>query len=162
MPKFPHFTTRVSQIQGAAFERYREQLLQKGKDLVRLHIGDTYLQPIYPIPFHKKFITRYTDFNRYCDTFGVNELRNILKDKLNADNDFSVNETNILITNGATNALSVAVMSTVEQDEDVLLLTPCWPLFQGIVKSIQANVIEIPFYMERRSIYSKQFSKHFN
>lgn len=146
MPKFPNFTARISEIEGAAFEKFRDKMLQKGKDLIRLHIGDTYLHPYYPLPILKSFINRYPDFNRYCDTFGLKELRSELKEKLTHDNDLNISVDNILITNGASNALSASVMTLVEEGEDVLLLTPCWPLFQGMVKTARARLIEIPFY----------------
>jgi aspartate/methionine/tyrosine aminotransferase len=98
------------------------------------------------MPLNESFTKEYIDFNRYCDTFGLAELRTVLKDKLIKDNHLAVEVENILITNGASNALSASVMSIVEKGEDVLLLTPCWPLFQGMVKTAEAHLVEIPFY----------------
>jgi aspartate/methionine/tyrosine aminotransferase len=69
-----------------------------------------------------------------------------LTEKLKSDNNLDVGEENILITAGATNALSAAVQSVLDNNEDILVLTPCWPIFPGIIHSAGANIIEVPFY----------------
>jgi aspartate/methionine/tyrosine aminotransferase len=77
--------------------------------IVRLHIGDSYLQPDYPLPIEQDFIKKHPDFNGYCDTMGLDIFREILLGKLREDNALVVDIENILITCGATNALSASV-----------------------------------------------------
>lgn len=147
MPRYPEYSQKLNRIPGAAFEKYRKHMQAYGPDLVRLHIGDSYLHPVYPVPIDKSFMAAHDDFNRYCDTFGIEPLRRVLSQKLNEDNRFSVNKDNILVTAGATNALSAAVHSIMNADEEILLLTPCWPIFPGIVRSAMARIIEVPLYL---------------
>lgn len=119
-----------------------------GPDLVRFHIGDSYLPPVYPLPFDEDFLKENKDFSRYGNTFGIEELRKELSYKIVEDNHLNISSNNILITTGATNALSAAVHGILEPGEEILVLTPCWPIFPGIVHSTEANIIEVPFYMK--------------
>jgi N-succinyldiaminopimelate aminotransferase len=150
MPRYPHFADRLSSLPGSVYERFSAQLKQHGKNLVKLHIGDTYQHPCYPVPIDPQLIKTYPDFNRYCNTFGVNPLRITLAEKLNADNAFHVTRENILITGGAVQALNIAVSAFVNPGEEVMTLTPCWPFFPGIVRLIGGNVQEVPFYIRLR------------
>ncbi len=148
MPKFPDFSNKLFKIKGAVFEKYRSKMLEFGPDLVKFHIGDSYLPPVYPLPVEKDFLERNKDFSRYGNTFGIEDLRDALSVKVNEDNQLKVAPNNILITTGATNALSAAVHSVLEPGDEILVLTPCWPIFPGIVYSTQAKIIEVPFYMQ--------------
>ena len=121
-------------------------MLDYGPDLVRLHIGDSYMPPVYPLPFDQEFLDLHKDFSRYGNTFGIQELRGELSQKLREDNQLNVVPENILITAGATGALSASVHSVLEPGEEILVLTPCWPIFPGIIHSSQAKMVEIPFY----------------
>jgi N-succinyldiaminopimelate aminotransferase len=146
MPKFPNFSQRALQITGSVFEKFRAKMAAQGEDLIKLHIGDTYLPPKYPLPVHSAVMEKHSDFSRYCNTFGVEPLRDALVEKLQTDNELQVEKAQILITNGATNALSIAVMTLVDPGEDVLILTPAWPFFFGMVKVAGGNLMEVPFY----------------
>ncbi len=146
MPRFPDVAERVEPLQGSVFEKFRKQMKAQGENLVRLHIGDTYLHPAYPLPIETAFVNRYPTFNRYCHTFGVERLRGVLLTKLQEDNQLPVTLHHLLVTGGATNALSIAVHALVNPGEAVLVLTPAWPFFFGMVKMIGATVIEVPFY----------------
>ncbi len=146
MPRFPQFAHRTQLLQGSVFEKYRSRMQAQGERLVRLHIGDTYLQPVYPLPIDPAFQKAHPVFNRYCNTYGITRLRKSLAQKLQEDNQLPVTENHVLVTNGATNALSIAVHGLVNPGEAVLTLTPSWPFFMGMVKMAGGEVIELPFY----------------
>lgn len=133
MPFFPKFSQRVQNITGSVFERYRAKMAAQGENLIKLHIGDTYLGPQYPLPIPPAFFTEHPDVHQYCNTFGIEPLRAALVEKLREDNGLEISLENILMTGGATNALSISTMSLLEPDEDVLMLTPAWPFFFGMV-----------------------------
>lgn len=121
-------------------------MLAHGEDLVKLHIGDTYLPPKYPLPIDPSLFEKHSDFNRYCNTFGVDPFREVLVEKLVTDNRLQVKKENVLVTNGASNALSATVMSLVEPSEEVMILTPVWPLFFGMVPMAGGKNVEVPLY----------------
>lgn len=131
---------------GSVFERYRAKMAAQGEKLIKLHIGDTNLAPQYPLPISPAFWGEHPDVHQYCNTFGIEPLRAALADKLREDNELEVNLENILITSGATNALSISTVTLLEPGEEVLVLTPAWPFFFGMVKIAGANLIEAPFY----------------
>ncbi|MFB3103542.1 MAG: pyridoxal phosphate-dependent aminotransferase, partial [Pseudomonadales bacterium] len=146
MPRFPNFANRAGLITGSVFEKYRDKMTAQGENLIKLHIGDTYLPPSYPLPVTKELVTDHPDFNRYCNTFGIAALRDALAVKLQEDNDLAVNRDQILITNGATNALSISMMALVAPGDEVLVLSPAWPFFFGMVRIAGGEILDVPFY----------------
>ncbi len=148
MPRYPELNKAITALPGAVFEKYRDLMAAKGEELVRLHIGDTYQVPAYQLPLDSAFMNRYPDFNRYCDTFGLGELRRLLCDKVNAENAIAVEPDEVLICCGATNALSAAVHTILEPSERIMLLTPCWPIFRGVALLAGAIISEVPFFVK--------------
>jgi len=146
MPKFPSFADKTSRIKNAVFEKFRDKILSHGPEMIRLHIGDTYQTPRYNIPISEHFINTYPDFNRCCNTFGISKLRQVLAEKLNHNNHIQAHDEHILMTAGATNALSAALYTILDNSDEILVLTPCWPIFPGLVKAVPANMVEISFY----------------
>jgi len=146
MPKFPNFAKRVAEITGSVFEKYAPRMAAQGKKLVKLHIGDTYLPPKYPLPIDSSFYEKHQHFNQYCNTFGIHSLREALAEKLQTDNQLQLEKENILITNGATNALSISMMALIEPGDEVIILTPAWPFFFGMVKVAGGRIVEAPIY----------------
>jgi aspartate/methionine/tyrosine aminotransferase len=121
-------------------------MLAQGDALVGLLIGDAFPVPPYPLPIQAAFAQSHAGFHRYCDTFGVAALREALAEKLRADNQLDVTRDNVLVTAGATNALSAIVQSLVDDGDDVLLLSPFWPFFRGMVRMAGGNPVEVPVY----------------
>ena len=148
MPKYPDFAERVDRVPASVFEKFRPKMKEKGPFLIHLHIGDTYMPPAYELPVDAEFLKKHPYFNRYCNTFGVERFRRVVMEKLSEDNAFSVDVNNILATSGATNALSASVMTLLNPGDEILVLTPCWPFFPGMVKLADAKVVEVPFYVK--------------
>ena len=146
MPKFPEFAERTKHVGGSVFEKFRPKMKKMGGDLVKLHIGDTYLAPPYYLPIENNFMGNNEGFNRYCDTFGIHALRQALSEKVNNDNQLRASPNQILMTCGATNALNTSVQTLINPGEDVIVLTPTWPFFMGMVTIAGGNVIEAPLY----------------
>ena len=148
MPRYPELNQAITALPGAVFEKYRDLMTAKGDELVRLHIGDTYQPPAYQLPLDSSFMNKHPDFNRYCDTFGLGELRRLLCEKVNTDNAIAIEPDEILICCGATNALSAAVHTVLEPSEQIMLLTPCWPIFRGVALLAGAVICEVPFFVK--------------
>ncbi|MFZ0391006.1 MAG: pyridoxal phosphate-dependent aminotransferase [Calditrichia bacterium] len=146
MPGFPHFAERADNIPASVFEKFRDKMKKQGPFLIRLHIGDTYLPPDYHLPVEDSFLKERPYFNRYCNTFGVERFRGAAVQKLREDNGFNISTRNILAISGATNGLSASVLSLLNPGDEILVLTPCWPFFPGMVKLAGATGVEVPFY----------------
>lgn len=147
MPKFPDINPQVLNMSGSTFEKFRHKMKAKGDDLIRLHLGDTYQSVAYSLPIDPSFLEKYPGWNRYCDTFGITPLREALVEKLKKDNQIETKIENIMMTGGAVNALNVAASTLFNVNDDVLVLTPVWPLLLNIIRLVGANLIEAPFYV---------------
>ncbi len=146
MPRFPAFSQRLAQLTGSVFEKFLPKMRAKGEDMVKLHIGDSYLPPPYALPLKKPFLRDHPYFNRYCNTLGVAELRRVLAEKVSSDNHIAVTADDIMPTCGASNALNVSMMGLLDPGDEVLVLTPCWPFFPGMVRAAGGVVREVCFY----------------
>ena len=146
MPRHPQFASRSERITGSVYEKFRPRMAAQGDRLVALHIGDSYAPPPYPLPIDAAFARAHPGMNRYCDTFGIPALREALATKLRDDNHLDVAHEHVLVTSGATNALSACVQTFVDPGDDVMVLAPYWPFFRGMVRAAGGGVIEVPFY----------------
>ncbi len=148
MPRYPEFADRTQAIGGSVFERFRGAMASRGDDIVKLHIGDSYAPPPYNLPVDAVFRNSNRDFNRYCDTFGIAPLREALAEKVSTDNALSVGPENILVTAGATNALSAAVQALLDPQDEVIVLSPSWPFYCGMIRLANARAVEVSCYAD--------------
>lgn len=146
MPKFPGFAKRTQTITGSVFEQFKPKMREQGSNLVNLAIGDCYAPPPYTTPVSSDFMETHPGFNRYCDTFGVAALREALAEKLVADNQLPVAMDDVMMTAGACNALATSMMSIVDADDEVVIISPYWPFFRGMVRLAGGKVVEAPLY----------------
>lgn len=146
MPAYPNFTPKPDKITGSVFEAFLPKMREKGSDMVRAHLGDSPTVPNYPLPLADEFMAQFPAFNRYCNTYGIQSLREALAEKLKRDNQLPTTFENIMVTSGGTNGLSAITQAILQEGDEILLLTPYWPFFRGMVDLSGAKKIEIPFY----------------
>jgi N-succinyldiaminopimelate aminotransferase len=91
-------------------------------------------------------VVEHPGMHRYVDTQGIPGLIDGLVEKLRARNGLPCERENVLVTAGATAALADAVGAVTSPGEEVLILSPFWPLIRGIVQSFRATPVEVPFY----------------
>ena len=147
MPKYPNLSAKVRNISGSVFEKFLPKMTAMGSDLIRLHIGDSYRRPPYSLPLDSDFLKQYPDFNRYCHTRGVPELRAAVAEKLATDNQLSAGVDDIMMTAGASNALNVSLMSLLDPGDEVLIITPAWPFIFGMVTLAGGKAVQAPLYV---------------
>ncbi|MFQ5512579.1 MAG: pyridoxal phosphate-dependent aminotransferase [Candidatus Krumholzibacteriia bacterium] len=146
MPRFPGFAARTGVITGSVFEKFRARMQEQGSNLVGLHIGDAYAPPPYDLPVDAGFLSRHPGFNRYCDTFGITPLREALAEKAQSENALDATPGRVMMTAGACNALSIGMQALVDPGDEVLLPSPYWPFFRGMVRVAGGEAVEVPFY----------------
>ena len=59
MAQFPQFASWLDQITGSIFEKFQAKMAAHGENLVKLHIGDTYLPPKYPLPIDASLLEKH-------------------------------------------------------------------------------------------------------
>jgi aspartate aminotransferase len=113
-------------------QRARE-LRAKGQDIASLTLGE----PDFDTPSHiqvaaaeamKKGLTHYSP------VAGIMELRQALARKLKDENGLDYAASEIVIANGAKQAIANAVFALIEPGDEVVLLSPYWVSYEIIVR----------------------------
>jgi N-succinyldiaminopimelate aminotransferase len=113
---------------------------------VPLNVGDTWLEPLEGARVQDLRADRHPGLNRYSEPRGQPALLDALLEKVRARNAIPCERDSLLVTAGATAGLGCALGALLEPGEEVLILAPFWPLIRGIVQSLRAVPVEVPFY----------------
>lgn len=108
----------------------------------------TYGETDYPIDKNIKseLINSILQNNdKYSPSQGILELRKNIAKKENEKYNLNINEENILITNGSTEALFLALSSLINPNDEILLTTPTYPLYEEISTYLKAKIMYIKY-----------------
>lgn len=125
------------------FAALAQKIARRGGDVYPLHVGDSHLVP----PDHIQQVARELDTQslRYGPPAGLAELRSAIAEKVKLRNDCAwVTEAHVFIASGATHALHMGQLSILDPGDEVLVVTPCWPLLPGMVRMCGALPVEVP------------------
>ena len=125
MNKTPRISNRVSQIPKSAIHEMT-RLSKEVDDVAFL----SWAKPTSGTPEHinEGAITaiRNGSVGGYSENAGLVSLRKAIVEKLKTDNDIEADISQILVTVGAIEGLSAAVMAIVDPGDEVLLFTPTY------------------------------------
>ncbi|MFZ5676063.1 MAG: pyridoxal phosphate-dependent aminotransferase [Pseudomonadota bacterium] len=127
---------RASQSDEGAIVRMSQrarELRAKGQDITSLTIGE----PDFDTPAHIQDAAAQAmrkGLTHYSPVAGIPELRQALARKLKEENglDYAANE--IVIANGAKQAIANAVLALIEPGDEVILLSPFWVSYEITVR----------------------------
>jgi aspartate aminotransferase len=108
-------------------------LRAKGMDVVSLTVGE----PDFDTPDHiqqEATAAMKAGFTHYSPVQGIPELRAALSRKLKAENNLDYAATEISVTNGAKQAIANAVLSLIDQGDEVIMLAPFWVSYEITVR----------------------------
>ncbi len=146
MPRAPHITQTISDMPAAVFSPVAHKLRELGDSVIPLHVGDTWLEPCVGARAEDLRVGRLEGLHRYPPTQGLPALVDAVVDKVRGVNRLAADRDAVLVTAGATGALAGCVASVVDPGDEVLILSPFWPLFRGIVRGFRGVPVEVPFY----------------
>jgi aspartate aminotransferase len=109
------------------------ELKAKGHDVVSLTVGE----PDFDTPENIQraaTAAMAAGFTHYSPVAGIPELRAALARKLKAENGLAYAPADIVITNGAKQAIANAVLSLIEPGEEVIMLAPFWVSYEITVR----------------------------
>ncbi len=115
----------------------------RGIDIIQLDVGE----PDFDTPrniveaAHRAMLEGFT---HYTPSAGIPELRDAVAEKLRSENGLDARRENVIITPGSKQALFYAVMSLVDEGEEVIVPTPAWPSYVEMVTVAGGVVREIP------------------
>lgn len=146
MPRHPERNPIAQTLGGSVYSQVEKRLSAIQGEIYRLHIGDTWLAPPVGLRMQDLAQADHPGLHRYANPHGDAALLERLAAKVASRNGLTVSGPDgVVVTAGATGGLAVAAFATVGPGDEVLVLTPYWPLIRGIVRHAGAMPIEVPF-----------------
>jgi aspartate aminotransferase len=138
-------TKRVDRIKQSATIKIADkvrELERSGIHIINLSVGEPHLST--PDIVKKATIQAIQeDKTHYSQSRGIPELRELICQRLNDKYGSGLQaDKNILITPGAKQAILYAILSTVEEGDEVLIHTPAWVSFFEMVNIAGGKVVQ--------------------
>jgi len=145
MAQFPRLSAAAEAMPLSIFARLYERLARFSGDVIPLQIGDTYLGP--PVKLQDIGFERLDDkeLYAYAPPQGWGPLVECIAAKVRTRNKIPVEPGGVQITCGATHGLTCAVGAMLDPGDEMILLTPHWPLIKGIAQSRSVVPVEVPY-----------------
>ncbi len=122
-------------------------LRAKGMDVVSLTVGE----PDFDTPDHiqqEATAAMKAGFTHYSPVQGIPELRAALSRKLKAENNLDYSAAEISVTNGAKQAIANAVLSLIDDGDEVIMLAPFWVSYEITVRFAGGTPVVLPASVE--------------
>jgi len=138
-----HIAERATRIQPSGI-RVIFELARKMEGVVRLEVGE----PDFKTPDNiceaaKKVLDE--GHIHYTSSFGMLDLRQALARKLKKDNEIDADpETEIVVTAGASCGVNIAILSTIDLGDEVLIPDPSWPHYEACVTLAGGVAVHYP------------------
>jgi len=110
-----------------------KEMRAKGIDVIGFGAGE----PDFDTPSHIKEAAKKAideGFTRYTAPAGIPELREAIAEKLKKENGIDYNPSQIVITDGAKQALFSLMLSVIEEGDEVIIPAPYWVTYPEQVK----------------------------
>jgi len=146
--RFPELSIAGAAVPASIFARLREHLAKYPGDVIPLQIGDTHLPPPHRLDEVPWTELAPLDLYAYGSPNGWAPLVEAIVEKAQATNGLAMSGDGIQVTCGATHALASAVQGLCDPGDEILLLTPHWPLIRGIALAHNVVPVEVPFDLE--------------
>jgi aspartate aminotransferase len=123
----------LTESQTLAMNQKTKDLQAKGFDIVNLTAGE----PDFFTPDHIKAAAKKAvddNYSFYTPVDGYMELRKAIADKLKRENDLDYKPEQITVSNGAKHSLANAILSLVDEGDEVVIPAPYWVSYSELVK----------------------------
>lgn len=130
-----HLSNRLNRLAPSAtlaMSQKSSEMKAQGIDVINMSVGE----PDFNTPDHIKAAAKQAvddNWSRYSPVPGYPDLRKAVVEKLKRENglDYSISE--ILVSNGAKQAVCNAVMALVDDGDEVIIPTPYWVSYPQMV-----------------------------
>ncbi|MDX1940306.1 MAG: pyridoxal phosphate-dependent aminotransferase [Saprospiraceae bacterium] len=127
---------RIQRMEESATIKMAQQardLAAKGFEVIDLSLGE----PDFDTPAHIKEAAKKAldeGFTKYTPVPGLVDLRKAIQTKFKRDNnlDFDINQ--IVVSNGAKQSIANVILSLIDEDDEVIILSPYWVSYAELVK----------------------------
>jgi aspartate aminotransferase len=144
------FNPRVMAMQPSAtlaMSARAKQLRREGKPVISLSAGEPDFHT--PAPIAEAAIAAIREgFTRYTENAGMLELRQAISRKLAEENGLEYTPEQILCTNGAKQAVAMAIEVLCRPGDEVLIPAPFWVSYPEMVRLAGAEPVILPTSVE--------------
>lgn len=123
------------------------KLEKEGKDIISLSIG----RPNFDTPAHiKEAAKKSLDEGHifYTSNYGTESLRQAVADKLKRDNGLDYEMSDVIVTVGANQAVSIAMTALLDPGDEVLVPNPSWLHYFYCADLVGAKTVSYPLLEE--------------
>lgn len=142
----PRLNRRVAELRASGIRRIVDAAAHRdaaGQPVYAFHLGEPDFDT--PEPIKKAAIAKLQEGQvHYTPNAGIPELRSAVAHDLYFRYQASVDPSQVLITVGSCEALSLALLAVLDVGDEVLVPTPCWPNYLQLPKLIGAHAIQVP------------------
>ncbi|WP_370399692.1 pyridoxal phosphate-dependent aminotransferase [Sulfitobacter sp. JB4-11] len=138
----PKLARRITDTSPKNFGMFAKAVAMEG-DLIHLELG----MPVHDTPAHIKEATidaLRAGHVHYSDLQGIAPLREAMAQKLATVNTLSVDPSEIIVTNGLTQASYAAFMAWLDEGDEAILLDPYYPQHIGKIELAGARAVIAP------------------
>ena len=126
-----------------AMSQKSSELRAQGVDVINLSVGE----PDFNTPAHIKEAARRAideNFSFYSPVPGFMSLREAIAAKLSRENGLNFSPAQIVVGNGAKQALCNVILATVNPGDEVVIPTPAWVSYVEMVKLAEGKSVLVP------------------
>ncbi len=140
-----HISDRVQSLAPSAtlaMSQKSNELKAQGVDVINLSVGE----PDFETPAHiKEAAKRAIDenFTFYTPVAGYMSLRKAVSEKLHRENGVEYAPEQIVVSNGAKQALCNVILSTINPGDEVIIPMPAWVSYVEMVKLAGGTTVKI-------------------
>ncbi len=146
-----HISQRVRSLAPSAtlaMSQKSAELKAQGADMVNLSVGE----PDFNTPEHIKDAAKKAideNFSRYTPVAGYLSLRQAVSRKLLNENGVEFAPEQIVVSNGAKQALCNVILATIDPGDEVILPIPAWVSYMEMVKLAGGTTVPVPAAIEQ-------------
>jgi aspartate aminotransferase len=132
----------LAQSQTLAMSQKSAELRAQGVDVINLSVGE----PDFNTPDHIKEAAKLAvdkNFTFYSPVPGYMSLRQAIADKLKRENQLDFAPSQIVVSNGAKQALCNVILALVNPGDEVIIPTPAWVSYVEMVKLAEGVTVDI-------------------
>jgi aspartate/methionine/tyrosine aminotransferase len=141
--RFPELSVAGTSVPASIFAKLREHLARFDGEMIPLQIGDTHLRP--PVVLEDFGWGDAAELYAYGAPAGWAPLVEAIAAKARTKNGIEVGEAGVQVACGATHALSCAVQALCDRGQELILVTPHWPLIKGMAIGHGIVPVEVPW-----------------
>ncbi len=146
MPRFPKVSKHAHSVSARVYSNLEQRALAKNEAIYRLHVGDTYRDPVAAARAENQLSAEHAGLHKYAPVHGEPSLIEAFIAYVETRHGETLNPDLVQVMSGATAGLSIVCQVLLEPGDEVLLPSPFWPLSRGIIATKGAVPVQVPFY----------------